>query len=465
MKYIKILSVLLLATCCLSPIYSQHFTAGINSGLNFSDIHGQNTGGKWKSKPGPAESFYLGYSFSNSVGIQTGIGYSNVYYEHISYRSYSPVYYDFNPSSDSFIAPVYNYASDKMDFSFLRIPVLFTINIPSTIQFSMKAGLFFSFLQNEGSSNYYNYTGDLKPAKHDFGYLFSSGISYPLGNNFNATLNISYLTGRKPFLENYNFRHGSSDLSLGIEYKINTKRKNSGLLAKEISDSSSGKVRVTYQGGIGYSWNSFRPGSKKYLPCTGLSLGFSVNIPLGTGVSFMSGVNFERKGYSLKDSSASFYKYRKDSNPVYVVDSRVLIDYAVIPLLFRFNIGESHKGFVSAGIWLGLKLNARNVGTAYNEMRSVSEYRMAKTVIYDDIERSIKDNDTGWLLNMGRTLSVFNGCKLDLIVQYSSGFRDVYKTGVLDDQQGSADPPHSIRNRTISLLIGFTLPQSVHQKK
>ena len=75
MKYYKVLTCLFLLVLCNSAGYPQTITTGLYSGVNFSDIHGQDFGGKWKSKPGPVQGFYLGWSLNKSLGIQTGINF------------------------------------------------------------------------------------------------------------------------------------------------------------------------------------------------------------------------------------------------------------------------------------------------------------------------------------------------------------------------------------------------------
>jgi hypothetical protein len=460
-KYNAFISFILIIFCH-SVSYSQKITTGIYSGINFSDIHGQDFGGKWESKPGPLQGFYLGYSLSRSIGIQTGINFSTVYYEHKTtyypYIYFTPSYYD--------IIPVYYYqGDDKMDFSFLRVPLLFTVSIPSAIQFNMKAGLIFSFMQDHSLSNSYSSSSSSSEPdntkKKDFGYMFSSGISYPLSDKFKAAFNVSYLAGRKKFLENTSYRQGSSEFTLGIDYEFLKKNKTT-INPRFASDSTSKKVTVTYLGGVDISWNGLTADRGKYSSGTGPSLGFTVNFPMKSGFSFISGVSFERKGYSMKDSSALFYKYMNKGTPMYYVDTKVQIDYAVIPLLMSFPIGKSQMVFFNTGPWLGLKLNARNVGVAYNEIHSESSYMVNKTVIYDDLERYIKDNDIGWIFSTRVSLPLFNRYKVDLALQYSTGFKNVYNTTIVAEQQSSSVADHVIRNRTISFIVGFTIPASKH---
>ena len=459
MKNYKTIVFAIFIICSQSVIHSQNITTGICSGMNFSDIHGQDIGGKWESKLGPVQGLSLGYSFSRSIGIQTGINFSTVYYQHKS--TYYPAviypleFYDINP--------IYYYQADeKMNFSFLRVPLLLTISIPSAVQFNLKAGLFFSFAMDHSLNPGYYYTSTPDNVKKkDFGYMFSSGVSYPLNENTKVAFNVSYLTGRIQFIENSSFRHGSSEFTIGIDYDF-LKKTNKNSNSKTAVDSSSSKVTITYTGGLNYSWNSNEAGLEKYSYSIGPSLGFSINFPVTKGIAFISGVSFERKGYSMKDSSILFYRYIKSGTPKYYVNSKVQIDYAVIPFLLSIQMGNSQRVFFNTGPWLGLKLNARNVGVAYNESRSESNFAIRKTVIYDDIEKLIKDDDIGWIFGGGVSLPVFHNYNVVMSLQYSSGFKNVFNKDLLTNPQSTSAGDFEIRNRTISFLIGLTIPPSRH---
>jgi opacity protein-like surface antigen len=427
--------------------------------VNFSDIHGQDFGGKWKSEPGPVQGLNLGWSLNRSLGIQTGINFSTVYYEHIT-TSNPGVYI---PMDFYNIGPIYYTGGvEKMDFTFLRVPLLFTVQVPSVIKFNMKAGLIFSFLKDHSLSNdYYYYSTPGVAKKTDFGYMFSSGIAYPLSNKIRATFNVSYLTGRKHLLESSNLRQASSEYVFGIDYEFLKKNKKT-INPEFATDSTSGKVTVTYWGGVNTSWNGLNLDRSKYSTTAGASVGFSVNFLLDPALSFITGVTFERKGYSMKDSSASFLKYLDKGTPMYYVDSKVQIDYAVIPLLMNLSFGKSQMFFFNTGPWLGIKLNARNVGVAYNESRSEYYYTVSKTVIYDDLEKYIKDNDIGWIFGAGISVPFLNRYKVDLALRYSTGFNNVYNKAIVAKQQSSSIADHVIMNRTISFLIGITIPPSGH---
>jgi hypothetical protein len=426
--------------------------------VNFSDIHGQDIGGKWKSKPGPVQGLHIDYSFNRYFGIQTGVNFTTIYYEHKS-TSY-PV--TNNPLIfDDIIAPDYYIEVSKMDFTLLRVPLLLTATIPSSLQFNIKAGVFFSFMQDHSliyNNNYSYYSENNNAKKKDFGYIFSSGISYPFSDKFKATFNASYLIGRKKILENFNYRQGSSEFTMGLAYTGFLKNKNKDIISDIDRDTLSKKVIVTIRGGLNYSWNNASTSTEKYYGLMSPSVGFLISFPIGKGASFQTGLSFERKGYSIRDSSSSFYRVIKDNNQMYKVDTRVQIDYAEIPALLTFPAGKSQHLLLSTGPWLALKLNARTVGTAYSENHSGTGYTLNETVVYDDLEKAIKDYDVGWIFGCATSIPIVNNYSVNLALQYSIGFRDVFDASRSGDIMNPYDPVLSIRNSTISLIVGFRIP-------
>jgi hypothetical protein len=241
--------------------------------------------------------------------------------------------------------------------------------------------------------------------------------------------------------------------SPGKENETNSNPKSAG-------DSSLKKITITFRGGLNVSWNGLKKDFGKYSGSFGPSLGFTVDFPLGKRFSLISGVSFERKGYSMKDSSVMVYMYLNKGTPMYNVDTKVIADYAVIPLLVSFPIGKSRRIFFNTGPWLGLKLDARNTGIAYTGMRSESDYKLWKNVVNDDFERYIKNTDFGWVFSTGAALPLFNEYKVNLAIQYSAGFENVYDKTPVSHMHPLAN--YMIRNRTISFLIGFTIPSANH---
>jgi hypothetical protein len=457
MKYIRTFLITILLFGIQKVLLSQGFSAEIYSGTNFSNIHGQTFGGKWKSKPGTSAGLNINYSLSKVAGFQTGMNFSTVYYEHVTqqfYYPWYPAYYDIsNYTPMDIIAPYYPVNSNT-NFSLIRVPLLFTVSVPTTLQFTMRAGIYYSFMtgHNVNTYSYYYYGQENKVEKHDFGYIFSSGLSYPLSDKFSASFNASIITGRKPFIENYPYKHGSSEFTLGLQYMGFLKKSES-----HGSSDSSKRVIVTLLGGIDYSWNGGNEPNGDYNGTTGPYLGFSLKFPLGHKAFFQTGFAFERKGFSMKDSSNVFYRITDRPGIRYYADTKVQVDYAIIPALFTFSLGEKDHVFISTGPWLGMKLNARNVGTAYNDQRSTVSYQLVKTKVYDDIEEYVAKTDAGWIFAIGGNIPVLKN-ELEISLQYSGGFKDVF-TGT-NDLESPADPGLILKNRTVSLVLGIRLPYS-----
>jgi hypothetical protein len=66
----------------------------------------------------------------------------------------------------------------------------------------------------------------------------------------------------------------------------------------------------------------------------------------------------------------------------------------------------------------------------------------------------------GWLINAQVSLPVFKTYKVELSVQYSLGFEDIFDASVLPSTQDPFIVKHVIRNRTLSFVLGFTLPSA-----
>jgi len=145
---------------------------------------------------------------------------------------------------------------------------------------------------------------------------------------------------------------------------------------------------------------------------------------------------------------------------MYYVNTKVQTDYAIIPALMSFPAGKSKRLFFSTGPWLGLKLNARTVGAAYNDYHSETSYQEKKTVVYDDLEKYIKNYDVGWIFGCELSIPVVKKYEADLALQYSLGFTNVFDNPESGNQQSQYDPVHIIRNRTISLVLGFRIPST-----
>lgn len=450
MKRLCALICVFVAITSNSATYAQELAAGFFSGINISDIHGNNYSGKWKFKPGPVQGIFFDYNPGRIIGFSTGMNYSTNYYEHKFYNYQETVYPAF---SSSFLPGPY-IASESMDFSFITLPAQIKLTIPSKPALILSAGVFGSFLQDHNVNSFFYY-GEVN--KRDMGFIYSAGVSYPFSDDFDILLRARYLTGRKDLIEGYNYRHGSIDFNLGVSFNgFLEGLDKSGISVR--TDTSESKLRLVYFGGTDLSWNSSGSNSGNYSVSLGPSVGFRLDIPLGKKTEFRTGLSFERTGYSMSDSSDVFYGYNIEDDAEYLVDTKTSIDYIEIPALLKFNIGRLNTFFISTGPYLAIKLNARCTGEAFSDEENSSTYWVVKTTVYDDLEKLIKGNDTGWSFGTGITIPVFGKYNAEIGLQYKTGFRDVFDGSSISGTNQYDNMKVIIRNRAISLNLGLKIP-------
>jgi hypothetical protein len=342
-----------------------------------------------------------------------------------------------------------------MDFSFITLPAQLKLTIPSKPSLNLSGGVFWSFVQDQNLNSNYYYS-EFK--KRDFGFIYSAGLSYPFSKDFDILLRVRYLTGRKDFFENRNYRHGSIDFNLGVSFTGFLDGLDDASGVSVTTDSSDSKLHLIYFGGTNLSWNSPGNSPGNYSVSFGPSAGFMLDIPVGKKTEFRTGLSFERTGFTLSDSSDVFYGYNIKDDAEYLLDTRTSIDYIEIPAQLKFNIGRSNTFYINTGPYLAVKLNARCTGEAISEEENNSTYRVVKTVVYDDIERLIKDNDTGWAFGTGITIPVFGKYHVEVGLQYKFGFRDVFDASSFSGTNQYEDMKTVIRNRTLSFHLGMKIP-------
>lgn len=455
MKIIKSLILIFLVFSFNTKSYSQKITAGFYSGVNFSDIHGNDYSGKWKNVPGPDQGLSFDFALNKTFGIKTGLDISSIYYRHLSYINYPiDIYYSLSsvaPRPGVFYIPDYYYPYfESINFSFLTLPAQLTLKIPSKPALNLSAGLYYSFLLDNEIENYY---GQSPKINNDFGYIYSAGLTYPISEKFNASFNIRYLTGRQEFFKNSEYLHGATSYTLGFGYTGFLKSKNDKN-PKQKGDTINENIFLIYRGGLNASWNSGKYFPEKYSAKSGVSLGILINFRMSDIASFQTGLTFERLGYSLRDSSDLFHVYTGDNTPGYYVDTKTSVDYILIPALLNLNIGKPGRFYINTGPYLALNLNGFCRGKAFNSYNSNGRYSLYESTVSDDLEKVINDFDTGWIFGAGTTFTLFNKCNLDLGLRYLAGFRDVY---VETDTNFRTGEP-ILKNSALSLLIGLRVP-------
>jgi opacity protein-like surface antigen len=430
--------------------YSQDLSLGVASGLNISDIHGNESSGKWVFNPGPVQGISMEYSFLKLLSLKTGVDYSTVYYEYKSYNESGMIYYGVSYPCCSW--PSYDYRTLKMNFSSLTIPLQLSLAIPSNPRLSISAGMYYSNVLKYSLE----YRSSEKPAMNDLGFVYSAGLTYPVNDRINASLTGRYLIGEKRFIKDMNYRHGSYDISVGLSYKLFAEDIQKHKVADTLEIDR--KVTLIYRGGINFSRNNPDSNQGKYSMHSGPSVGFLLNYKWKPKVSFRTGILYSRMGYGFKDSSDYFFRYAGDNNKSYFVDSRVSVDYISIPALVNIYIGKSDRLILYSGPSFGIKLNAICTGTAYSVSKYSSDYIVTETKIYDDIGRKIKGNDFGWLIGAGYTIPVLKILSIELSVQYYQGFSDIYDNSNTPEVNVPAINGKVLRNQSLTLNAGVIVP-------
>jgi len=387
-----------------------------------------------------------------------GLDYATVYYEHHSYvTDPGPIFYPMScssmyPDPGFIMIPV----MENFNHSFLSVPLQVTLTLPSVPSITMGAGMFWtSVIDQDWNSSYA--TEDFV-SDNDYGYTFSLSLDYPLTENLDFFVRGRYLTGRKFFYGGRDYRHGYSDLTAGLSFRLG------GGGTDEVPVNGTGEelnenIRLSWFAGAAFSWNSGYVTDAGYTQYTGPSAGFSVGFRLGdSNTRFTTGLTLERVGYSMQDSSNSYYRYDCSNEPYDYVDTRTSSDYAVIPALLSFSIGEKDILNLSTGPWFAARLNSQCRGVAVNENEAGGYFRRTEVTVNDDITEYTRRNDYGWMIGADLTVPLPNNAGFYLGLKFRQGIPETMNrenAGIPDD---TLEKQIYMRNSVLSLHAGMTVP-------
>jgi len=448
MRSLKLL-VFLLALIMSVQCYSQRFSVGFLNGVNRSSINGNQTSGKWSMKPGPITGIFFNYSPFRMWSLQTEISRITIYYEEKNYNY--PIYWLDKSLNTDFVMPYY-YGNNNWNFSFYRLPIQLRFNTPTRLKFQLSAGIYFSYRYDYGKIQ--NYSVDAPP-RYDFGYIYSTGFSYPLTNHFKIFVDGRYTSGRKIFVDEIKGKNGTYETVFGLSYSGFWDKKPG---SKEYFSPDSAKrniILLTYKTGIIGSMNS-QNSRNSYGPNGGIVAGFSFDFILNSNLAVSTGLTYEQKGYQFKDSSdiRFIYKPFTYSGSTSYNDCKIGIDYLVIPLTLKIKFGSNQQYFINGGFYSGLRLNARVTGNSIVEYRSENGYLATKYTVYDNIDGYIKDEDWGWVVVGGVLIPFHQKHSIEIGFTYSQGWKNVlnYPSSLL-----TLGADKTIKNRSLNLTIGFPI--------
>ena len=446
--------------------FSEKLSFGVHSGMNFSYLDGELKSGKWETQSGPTAGVFIDYWLNSHFNIHTELVYQKLYYHHRSYQYIRPEYYDLYRS----IVP-YSSIRNAWNYSFYRIPLQLGFNTFSKPRFNFSAGISFSFLDEYTDDKAYYRGPGIWPEsmlsqeqihsveedlpQHDFGLLFSAGFSYPVSDDFEIGLDGRYYTGHREFMESYKGEIEALELMMKIGY---TGFMDRHMRPKKPKESGEGnKVFLTYKSGLLISRHRGSTYQHNYSPGFAFSPGISFEFLLNQTASFQAELLFDRKGYNMEASSQIVYRVAPTSNDneEYQTDTRVKLDYFVLPFYLTLRFGKPLTFYVNGGFYYGYNMNAQTTGKQVKVDRSGENYLKNETQVYDHMEGYIKNNDWGWLTGAGLRLPVYNQYKLDIELRYDQSFINSFD---LPDRYESPAEDRSMFNESFHLMVGLQIP-------
>ncbi|HNT92711.1 MAG: outer membrane beta-barrel protein [Bacteroidales bacterium] len=452
MKRIALFCTVMVIAAISHDLKSQNLTIGAGSGINFSDIHRVGTTGYWKPKPGPSAGLFVRWNMTPLLGLQTGLDYSTVYYEYHPYLlEEGPIIYPFYepqllPYPDFIMLP----QIESTNHSFLTMPLELTLTIPSRPSLTLGAGMFYSIIMDQDRGDLY-FTDDL--SGNDHGYLFTVSVDYPVNERLSLFAGVRFVTGRKLMCEGRDYKHGYSDLMAGLSFGL-------GGDGAGVTEEGKGEnpvnenISLTWFAGANLSWNSGNVNRDKYSVYAGPSAGFLADFRLGgSRTRFSTGLILERAGYSMRDSSNSYYLY---DQPSAEVNTRISSDYVVIPALLDFHFGRDECLSISTGPWFAARLNSQCRGTAINTVSTSTSYRLREITVNDDITEVTRRNDFGWMTGAEVSLPVRGMTRINLGVQFRQGIPEILNLDNAGIDESEKDV--YVRNSVLTLRAGVTVP-------
>ena len=462
----------------------KHFSFGVFSGVNYGHLKGDLQMGKWEKQGGPSTGVYIDYALSRFFSIHTEMLYQRLYYH---YKNYNEAHVGRDPgpvlhTMESGLRSVFPYPARSEDsrywnFSFYRIPMQVQFHTPTRLRFSLAGGVVFSFLDQYGQSgasrSYYPLLSSYAPLvsssmyyapylrqekddlpQHDWGMMYSAGLSYTVAEHLQLAIAGRFYAGHRVFMDGLEGKAQVPEWIFKMGYSgISHPDGNAGVRENVASVS---KLLIKYRAGLLLSNHRGNQFQSSYASQLGPSAGVSFDWQFDPHFSLEAGLSYNRKGYHLKDSSISSFRFlpsRMDHLAV-ETDTRIDLDYLMIPLMLNLRFGEPLTFYMQGGFYHGFLINARSQGTRLEENTSGDEYRRSKISVCDHMEGYIRGNDWGWIAGAGIRLPLTGSYKLELGLRYDQSLINNYKS--LSNSSIFGD--RAFFNESVKWSVGLQVP-------
>ena len=446
-------------------VLAQEITLGIESGINYSNIHKTNDNKRFEALPGPVNGVFMKYKLGNWFVLQSGLNHASYYYsEYISYAYYDYLFWGASSYYDprfSSIAPYPNYYSQQTSkLSFLRIPLLLKFKTPGRVNFEMGGGPYYAILTNDEfrgkDRDIYDeeYIDENFPKMHDWGWIMDSTINYNINSKWNLFANARVTYGKEKYYENVEGKMGSTEFTFGVGYKP--------FKVKEYvhsSDSVGKNVSLLPYSGISISRINSQENKSQYKSSVGFSTGVSVKFLIGKQTSVLTGFRYERKGFNLdyQGQYAAFY-YPDENSDLTHIKSDVQLDYLTFPFLWDISFGKKVESHLNFGFYFSMLQNAFTEGEQITQNDWGRGYQVTKAYFNKSLDLWFKNTDGGAMLAYRIEFPVLNWGKAFISAEKSIGLKDILNDSEDLMQQYSFVNDEEFYNHSTSIYFGLTIP-------
>ena len=454
-KSIFNLFILLLA---VHPTFSQRLTFGIESGINFSNLHKTYDYDRFDAMPGPVNGIATRYQLGNWFNIQSGINFTTLYFSESSSYAYYDYYYQTGLSSSSITAPDYTHLQTSK-FSFLRLPLLIKFRTPGRVNFEIGGGAYYSFLTNDEfrgkDRDIYTkeFIDENFPKMNDWGWVLESSLNYNINNRWSIFTSARITYGHEKYYENVEGKLGSTEFLLGVGYAP-FKANNYALVPDSIGEN------LTLLPFSGFLISKVRTDANKgeYRYLIGFSSGVSLKFRVGPNASFLTGAWYERKGYNLDypGNYMAFYQPSPDDN-YSDMQSDVQLDYLTIPFLMDINFGRKIMNHVNFGAYFSLLQNVFAEGVNTISTNYSNGYRISKEYFNESLDEWFENVDAGFVLAYRIDVPLWDWASTFYSVNYAIGINNILNQSQEFQTQYSFLENTEMHNSSVGFQFGLSI--------
>ena len=460
-KFTAILIILFLFSF---SVFSQNLSLGLENGVNYSNIRKTFDYERFASEPGTVNGIFAKYQLGNWFTLQSGINHATIYfnqkeYYYSDYWKYSSSFYDPSLMSSSLIAPTSSYLISN-NYSFLRIPLLIKYRTPGRVNFEIGGGVYYAFLTNDefrGKDHDQfdkEYRDENFPEMNDWGWILVSTVNYNINNKWSIFASGQITYGKEEYFEREEGKMGSTELTFGVEYKLFAPK------SEFIADSLGKRISILPHSGFNISRANSKNNKNQYRYSTGFSSGISLKFDLRQNFSLLSGVWFERKGYTMgyKGYYSAIYHVMPNNEPSTIVNSDVQLDYLTFPLMMDVSMGSKIQSHINFGIYYSLLQNAFAEGEETSTYESVHGYQSQKNYFNESKDLLFKNSDLGFLLGYRIEIPVFNWAKTFVSAYQSFGITNILDYSDEAKEKNSFIINENLKNQSTSIIFGLSIP-------